>query len=67
MGSVNKVLYCIVVKYKEQEKRYLRGPFPPERGGGIIGGGRGNLGIPIIGGSGLGPNPDMGGGGGGGR
>lgn len=56
-----------MVKYKEQAKRYLPGPFPPEIGGGIIGGGRGNLGIPIIGGSGLGPNPDIGGGGGGGR
>ena len=34
--------------------------------GGIIGGGSGNLGIPIIGGSGLGPNPAIGRGGGGG-
>lgn len=32
-----------------------------------MGGRRGNLGIPIIGGRGLGPYPEMGGGGGGGR
>lgn len=48
-----------------KKRRYLRGPCPPETGGGIIGGGRGNRGIPIIGGSGLGPYADMGGGGGG--
>ena len=42
---------------------YLRGPFPAA---GIMGGNIGKRGIPIIGGSGLGPNPAMGGGSGGG-
>ena len=51
--------------YRTASNKYLRGPCPPETGGGIIGGGRGNRGIPIIGGSGLGPYADMGGRGGG--
>ena len=66
MGNVEMMIKSQLALW--QTLKYLRGPCPPETGGGIIGGGgRGNLGIPIMGGKGRGPNPAMGGGGGGGK